>query len=224
MSAEAIKKYGPQHPNWGAIFTNLDGKHDPIINIPEAVDALKFFKSLLPFAPSPLESDYPEATAYFMKGKCALNIIWASSFWDALTRKESEVRDKVACAVMPGGYGCIGGQGIGINKDSDNKEAAFIFIQWFTSKERDIINHVKAGTFPNRKSTYANPDNIAKYPYLKIWGEVQEKPILRPNIPESWPIYLSMWTNITDALAGTITPEEAMNKSQKEALEILGRA
>ncbi|MEM2180987.1 MAG: extracellular solute-binding protein [Nitrososphaeria archaeon] len=223
-SSEGIKRFGKVNPLYGDWFTE-DGK--PALNNEYGLKALNYFIELLKFAPAPLESDYPEADAYFMKGKCALNIIWPTEFYpDALADPTSVVKDKTACAVMPGwdniyGYGTIGGQSLAINKDSKNKEAAFLFIQWMTSKEQDKINFLKAGCEPARKSTYKDPELLSKYPWLSVWGKSVETPCMRPSIPQGWDIYLIVQTHVTAALAGIETPEKALAAMESEINKLL---
>ncbi|MCP3888100.1 MAG: sugar ABC transporter substrate-binding protein [Desulfobulbaceae bacterium] len=82
----------------------------------------------------------------FISGKIAM-----TEFWPPLGRwsegygtdgeqlswvPKSEVAGKVGYAVTPGGYSALAaGFGLSISADSRNKEAAYLFIQWLSSKE-----------------------------------------------------------------------------------------
>ena len=53
---------------------------------------------------------------------------------------------------------------LGITTSSKNKMAAWLFIQWVTSRNIALEMAVKYGT-PGRASTWADPAFQAKYPY-----------------------------------------------------------
>ncbi len=78
-----------------------------------------------------------------------------------------------------------GGFAMGIAENSANKEAAFLFLQWMTSKKADQLI-VEAGGDPVRLSTYANADNQARFPEYPVILEAMEcaNENWRPLVPE----------------------------------------
>ncbi|MEM7346578.1 MAG: extracellular solute-binding protein, partial [Chloroflexota bacterium] len=103
---------------------------------------------------------------------------------------QSLVDGKVGYALHPVGPDgtCgseTGGFAMGIAENSSKKEAAFLFIQWMTSKETDQLI-VEAGGDPVRFSTYASPDNQARFPEYPVILEAMEcaNENWRPLIPE----------------------------------------
>ena len=76
---------------------------------------------------------------------------------------------------------------MGIPANSQNQEAAWLFIQWFTSKMGDQMV-VEAGGNPMRTSTLANEELQAMRPEFPVVLEQLEcaDPDWRPLIPE-WP-------------------------------------
>jgi len=100
--------------------------------------------------------------------------------------KLSKIADKVGYALHPTGTRCgseTGGFAAGIPANSQNKEAAFLFLQYITSKAGDQ-KMVELGGDPIRLSTYkANADKFAEYPVI-----LEQLPCAdadwRPLIPE----------------------------------------
>ncbi|MCX7730634.1 MAG: sugar ABC transporter substrate-binding protein, partial [Candidatus Caldatribacterium sp.] len=155
-SKEGIAKFGNVDLDWGDYFT-ADGL--PAFNSEEGVRALQDMMDLMQYAPDPLGSDYGETLEAFGKGIVAMVPQWTACL---ASWKESPVlqpfEEKVGIAVMPGGAPVSGGWGLGINAASKNKEAAFRFIQYATSKEGDKIQWLKYRIGPTRKSVIEDPE------------------------------------------------------------------
>ena len=100
---------------------------------------------------------------------------------------KSQVVGKVGWAMHPMGTrrgSQTGGFGIGIPKNAENKEAAFLLMQWLTSKQGDKMVALAGGN-PSRFSTHEDAEVNAKFPHMKIFGEALQHadPDWRPIIP-----------------------------------------
>jgi multiple sugar transport system substrate-binding protein len=105
-----------------------------------------------------------------------------------------------------------GGFGIGIPANSQNKEAAFLFIQWLTTKETDRKTVLNGGA-PFRMSTIKDPElqqQFLEFPVLAQQLHYAD-PDWRPIIPE--------WTRINDMLGAAIHTVLSGEKSPQEAME-----
>ena len=60
--------------------------------------------------------------------------------------------------------------GVMINPNSQNKEAAWLFVQWLTSKEAHLRALVDVGDTWTRKSTYENQDFLNSPVYIEEWA------------------------------------------------------
>jgi multiple sugar transport system substrate-binding protein len=101
--------------------------------------------------------------------------------------EKSTVVGKVGYAMHPAGVrnaSQTGGFGIGIPTNAQNKEAAFLLMQWLTSKHGDLLVAMEGGN-PSRFSTYQNAELNAKFPYSATFGEALKfaDPDWRPIIP-----------------------------------------
>jgi ABC-type glycerol-3-phosphate transport system substrate-binding protein len=222
-SPEGIAKFGKVNLDWGDYFT-ADGL--PAFNSEEGVRALQDMIDLMQYAPDPLGSDYGETLEAFGKGMVAMVPQWTACL---ASWKESPLlqpfEEKVGVAVMPGGTPVSGGWGLGINAASKNKEVAFRFIQYATSKEGDKIQWLKYRIGPTRKSVVEDPEVLADSPWLKeAYIASLDGASHRPRIPEE--------PRLEDILVGTLSeillgqqPNsiETLNLVASEWKKILGR-
>jgi multiple sugar transport system substrate-binding protein len=119
-----------------------------------------------------------------------------------------------------------GGFGIGIPANSTKKEAAFLFMQWITSKQADI-KIAKLGGMPNRMSTLRNPELQKEFPEFPAILENLKyaNPDWRPIIPE-WPEISMQYlgTAIHEVITGKKTPEKGMNDIREPVRKIMEKA
>jgi ABC-type glycerol-3-phosphate transport system substrate-binding protein len=209
-SPEGIAKFGKVDLDWGDYFT-ADGL--PAFNSEEGVRALQDMIDLMQYAPDPLGSDYGETLEAFGKGMVAMVPQWTACL---ASWKESPLlqpfEEKVGVAVMPGGTPVSGGWGLGINAASKNKEVAFRFIQYATSKEGDKIQWLKYRIGPTRKSVVEDPEVLADSPWLKeAYIASLDGASHRPRIPEE--------PRLEDILVGTLS--EILLGQQPNSIETL---
>ncbi|MFN4170659.1 MAG: extracellular solute-binding protein, partial [Pseudorhodobacter sp.] len=158
-------------PLGGKIF---DDAWEPVINNAAGVKAAEALKTIVDCGPEGATTFGPaEAAAAFQQGQAAMfmdSIAFAAGFEDP---SRSTVAGKVGYALHPEGVrrgSQTGGFGIAIPKNAQNKEAAFLLMQWLTSKAGDKLVAMEGGN-PSRFSTYGDADVNAKYPYAATFGE-----------------------------------------------------
>jgi sorbitol/mannitol transport system substrate-binding protein len=205
-------------------------------------DAITFYVDLLNKygPPGSSANSFNEILALYNEGKCGMWVdatIAASFISDP---KQSKVADKVAfaqapVAVTPKGANWLWAWALAIPAGSKNQASAQKFIAWATSK--DYIKLVGKesgwGTIPTgtRKSTYATPE------FLKAakFADAEKKAIdtANPNdstlpkspyvgvqfaaIPEFQAIGIAVGQQMSAALAGKVTVDEALKSSQNSA-------
>jgi multiple sugar transport system substrate-binding protein len=105
-----------------------------------------------------------------------------------------------------------GGFGIAIPKNAQNKEAAFLLMQWLTSKAGDKLVAMEGGN-PSRFSTYADADVNAKYPYAATFGEALKyaDPDWRPIIPVWGKINADIGTTLSQVLTEGLDIQQALD-------------
>ena len=151
--------------------------------------------------------------------------MFASSVEDP---KKSKVVGKVGWALHPEGVrrgSQTGGFGIAIPKNAQNKEAAFLLMQWLTSKHGDKLVALAGGN-PSRYSTHADPDVNAKYPHMKTFGEALRyaDPDWRPIIPVWGKINADLGTTLSKVLTEDLDPQEALDGVAERTRKIMEEA
>jgi len=166
----------------GAWPVDRDGK--PTINSEENVETLKFLVSLVPFMPpGALGFTSGESCATFTTGKSAMTLEYTAYLQTALTPEKSPMaaEGNVGLARPPAYNGvrasCPTGSNVVLYSGSQNKEAAFLFMQWLTAREQQ-----KKG-FLDRWLSIARLRLIKElepeYPWLKALEETYRTATLR---------------------------------------------
>lgn len=132
----------------------------PRFTDPRIVEGLSNYAALMKYGPPNIQAiDWNEANQLFSQGKVAFYVD-ASLFGPTFEDKEkSQIAGKVGYMPLPPtAKGSMTGHwmwGLGIPANSQNKEAAWYFIQWATTKARDAKIGSTTGGAP-RLSTWAD--------------------------------------------------------------------
>ncbi|MCY4303454.1 MAG: extracellular solute-binding protein [Aestuariivita sp.] len=200
-------------PLGGKVF---DNNWNPVINSAEGVAAANALKTIVDCGPEGAMAFGPsEAAASFASGQAAMfmdSIAFAPGFEDP---EKSQVAGKVGYALHPKGVrraSQTGGFGIAIPRNAENKEAAFLLMQWLTSKRGDKLIAMAGGN-PSRFSTYADPEIQEKYPFAKTFGEALRyaDPDWRPIIPVWGKINADIGTTMSKVLTEGLDLQEALD-------------
>ena len=202
------------NPLGGGVF---DKHWNPILNNEVGVKAVKTLKKIIQCGPNKgaAEFSFGKSLRTFIQGDAAMYLdttLVAPRMNDPMW---SNVAGKVAWTLHPKGVqrsSLTGGFGLAIPKNAKNKEAAFLLMQWLTSKKGDKLIAL-AGGQPSRFSTYFDPDVNKKYPYMKVFGKALKyaDPDSRPTIPE--------WGKINADLAITMNKIITQNLDPKKGLD-----
>lgn len=142
-------------PMGGRIF---DDDWEPVINSPEAVEAAEFLRLVFRTGPEGMdEFSFGQSTFEFLIGNAAIYLDNFKIGGALRSPNFSGLSDKISFMAHPSDQSCsaeTGGFAIGIPNNSQNKEAAFLLLQYLTSKEGDAAT-TAAGGDPMRLSTFA---------------------------------------------------------------------
>lgn len=200
-------------PLGGRIF---DAAWNPTINNEVGVQAANALKTIVDCGPEGSSAFGPaEAANAFSQGKAAMfldSIAFAADFQNA---SKSTVVGKVGYAMHPMGVqraSQTGGFGLGIPANAENKEAAFLLMQWLTSKKGDLAVAMAGGN-PSRFSTYQDAGLNAKYPWSATFGEALKyaDPDWRPIIPAWGKINADIGTTMSQVLTEGLDVQTALD-------------
>ena len=201
-----------------------DEKFRPTINSKEAIEALEYFKSLIPYAPKGvLTYDWDENARAFAQGNAAMTIQWQNAAPTFYNPEKSKIVGKFDFTLIPGkkqSDGSIkrtptfGGWSLQIPKDSKNKEAAWEFMVWASS--RDLDPRLAYSQPGSRFSGLEDPQKQVKY--IEYSGMLDSLPIAkgRPRIAPYSELADALEVALSEAMTGSKSSEEALNEANKK--------
>ena len=198
--------------NWRAAFNNAQG-----------VRAAEILKEIVDTGPTGIPSyGFGEMQNAFLQGQAAMYLDSVAIMGPVQDTSKSRIAGKVAYAVHPKGTqhsAQSGGFAMAIPKNARNKEAAFIFMQWMTSKQADLKIALSGGNI-NRWSTLDNADIAKKYPL--------ELPALRESLKianPDWRPLIPEWDHISQQILGQALPDVITGRRPaKQALDAAVKA
>lgn len=227
--------------DWYTRFTTIGGKlmsgspetknFSPRLTSPAAVSALDHMvKCVESASDGVLQYDFTASVDAFSAGKTALMLMWSTIAGPVYNPKSSKVAGKLGVAVNPGiganrGRAVRGGWGMGIPKNSQVKDAAWVTIAYFTSKAWELYQTGAYQTDPSRKSIYTNKALVSKLPYLPVAGEVFDKATILEiaRVPETFEMITAAAEEFSSALNGSSSAAQACKKANDRWTKILKR-
>lgn len=160
----------------------------------ESQAGLQFRQDLMQYMPEGIVAyDHAEAVNGLAQGDVAMLTEW-SAFYSSLKNPEtSKVADCLKIAPEPKGPAgrkpALGGFSMAVASQADDNEqaAAWLFIQWITSKA-NAMEYLERGGVPARQSVYAAEGVAEKYDFVPALVESWQDgvPEFRPRFAE-WP-------------------------------------
>ncbi|MEM9343927.1 MAG: extracellular solute-binding protein [Pseudomonadota bacterium] len=202
-------------PLGGRVF---DDEWNPIVNNEAGVKAAEALKTIVDCGPEGSTNfGFGEALGAFLAGDTAMFLDTTVVSGQTLdpSRAAPEVLGNVGWALHPMGErrgSQTGGFGIGIPSNAENKEAAFLLMQWLTSKEGDKLVAMAGGN-PSRFSTHADAEVNEKFPHMATFGEALKyaDPDWRPIIPVWGKINADLGTTLSKVLTEDLDIQEALD-------------
>lgn len=212
------------NPLGGRIF---DDQWRPQFNDTAGVQALQFLQEVVATGPTGIPAyGQGESITAFLQGKAAMYLDSTSISGLVNDPGKSRIIDKVGWALHPMGTrraSQSGGLGLAIPGNAKNPDAAFLLMQWLTSKAQDKAVTAKGGA-PIRNSTFSDADLLRRYPEFVTFQEA-----LKYSNPDWRPI-ISAWdeiniqalgVSISEALIGKKTAVAALNDAVPRVTQIM---
>ncbi len=206
-------------PDWKITINNKDN-----------LAALKAYLSLRPYLPDGHANfGYDEVATTYQQGRAAGTVNYSewivNHYEDPAVSKAAGKSVHLHTPVGP--YGrpdpFFGSWGIAISKDSKNKDAAWAFIQWVTSKSVQK-KALATGGNPVRHSTYTSEETKKILPwYVPLYDFYLKytNPDERARIPEWAEISEIMGLYGNKAWLDEMTPEEALAAMEKDMTKVM---
>jgi multiple sugar transport system substrate-binding protein len=214
VPAQLVKLFLARYWSEGDPLLTPDWK--PLINGPKGVKALNMLaEQTSKYAPPGILAwDNPDAANAFTRGQVSIYEGWGSFIFPALNDPtKSQVANKWSIGLYPeNGTGNFVQHNFVIFKRSQNPEAAFDFIAYATSpqKEKEIL--VKFKDIPARKTVYTDPEVVAKVPYVtKMALALDRGRPFAPGVPYWLEMFIGLGDGLSTALSAKASPQQALN-------------
>ena len=209
--------------NGGAYY---DANWKPTLNTPEGIKAVEDYKAgVSKYGPVGSASfSFDEAFNVMAQGQ-AYSYITYNFFRPAYDDpSKSAVVGKVELMAVPGqnpgeGASLNGAWGWAIPKSSPASDAAWEFIKWVESPEI-TKKRALAGGAPTRSDVFEDADLIAKYPYYPALRQLLETSHNFPVFTYTPQLVEVLGRELSLAVAGEKTPEEALATVDEEFAEL----
>ncbi|GIP17658.1 sugar ABC transporter substrate-binding protein [Paenibacillus montaniterrae] len=225
---------------FGAQYYDVDW--NATFNTPEMKNAIEFYKKILADAgqAGPTSTGYTEALNLMSTGKAAMWYDASVSAGTLANSTDSQVSGKIGYAMAPlqvkqDATNTIGGWGLAINASSKNKDAAFKFLTWATSKEYISLVGEKKGWESTPSGTRVSTYDNENYKQASDFADITKKAILQvdfynpsinktpytgnsiPNMAE----YSSWGEQIAQLLASYLVDQKSIDAVLEEGQKIL---
>ena len=192
------------------------------IDSPEMVEALEFYTSFFeeglsqntPLEPGALEQGFVDGTiGSFVSGPWHVGLIndaGGEGTFDVVT--------------LPGkdegiGTSFVGGGNLAVFAESDNRDAAWKFVQFLTQAETQQLWYETINDLPSVQSAWdASP--LADDPMLATFGEQLDNAEAPPAVPTWEQVATAIDSDIEKAVRGEVDPAEAVANMQQQASSI----
>lgn len=205
----------------------LDDEFKSNLMSDESQTGLKFRQDLMQYMPDGIVAyDHAETVNGFSQGDVAMITEWSAFYSTVVSPETSKVADCVEIAPEPKGPAgrkpALGGFSLAVASQADEAEqaAAYLFIQWATSKA-NAREYLERGGVPARQSVYQE-DGLEDFKFVPALVESWQDgvPEFRPRFAE-WPEITEIvqeWG--TKMMLGEVSTEEGAQEigSRMEAV------
>jgi multiple sugar transport system substrate-binding protein len=202
-------------------------------NTPLGVEATQMLVNLTRNTATPgiLSYGYAEEIEAFQNGIAIMGQLWSARF---------AAVDKVGLPhsgkfkVLPfypygknsglkTGIDRVNGWGLGVNKNSKNKEVAIKFLEFIGSYDEQLRLAVETSNSPVLSGIFSEPSYLKAVPVAKDMESAMKDGIARPMHIKWQEIEAAIALNLQRAIIGELTAADALKQAESDAVRILGR-
>ncbi len=172
--------------------------------------------------------DYQELLVALQEGIVPMAAFFSSGMETLYNCEESpNVCENIVMALQPAGpagaFTRVNPLGIMVNEASERKDATWAFLEWLTNPTGALLYTQMGGTSP-RSSVLSNPSLVEARPWLPTMEAVGANGIGTLRVAAAGDINTTFnkWADM--AMAGELTPEEALHNCAEELRALLDEA
>jgi multiple sugar transport system substrate-binding protein len=202
--------------NWKVVF-----------NGPQAVEALEFYLSLLPYEPQGIaEFDSDQEGETLLQGNAFAATMWTGWCHQVNDPAKSRVVGKIDFAVPPKKVNRIAKLGLfmaGIPAAAPRKREALEFLRWLSRPDIQI-RYARAGGMPYKLSAFNDAEARSKAPYLPAALEALTLGVPSPRISDWSKVEDILGTQLNKALLEKGNAKQYLDAATAEATAFLKSA
>ena len=178
---------------------------------------------------SPETVDAADRSRLMAIGEALQSTVWPGEINTIVLGEGTTVEGKVSFIPMPAGpsgqgFGMMGNWLLGIPTATENGEAAAEFIRWMTEEDTQRL-YAQNGGIPSRTTVLNDPQLNEENPYFAALAKsLAAPPNWRPRTDQWNAVETVLGTNLNAALAGQMSPEEAVESASEEIRSIMEQA
>ncbi|ARI75850.1 ABC transporter substrate-binding protein [Halobacillus mangrovi] len=208
----------------------LDDSGEVAVDSPETVKGISKLVEIAnsDFVPGNINTfTEVESHTAFIEGQSPYIRNWPYQWNLANDENESEIVGNVGVAPLPAGdegsAAALGGWMAGINKYSEHKEEAWEFVKFMTGPEGQKISAIYGGLAPTLPELFEDEEILEANPFFKEEGfqKALEGAVSRPVAPNYPEVSEIIQINVSKAIAGELTPEEAAATMEEELNNVM---
>lgn len=201
------------------------------IDNPSSVEGLQIERSMITDGVSPQEvADYTETDSndVFKAGNAVFQRGWPFMYATFGAEDSQISQDQVGIAPIPTAeeglqsWSCLGGWNMYMNRRSQNKDAAWEFIQFMTAAEQQRFRATEGSFLPTLSSLYQDQELLEQVPVIEQVGDiVSDDARSRPVTPYYSIISGRLASGFHEVLTGETEPQQATQNLQNELRNII---
>jgi multiple sugar transport system substrate-binding protein len=208
----------------------FDENWEPQLETPQAMEAIKTQLALAKLAPPGVETvEHADNGRNMSQGITAQSAdIWPDLLLQIYDPEISKVVGKVDIGAEPAQEGVkpsnmTGNWLLGIPEGSQNVDPALDFILWFTAAEQQKRLLMDQQVPATRISVLEDEEAVAKFPFLPGLLAAGRNAVPRPRTEYYNAVEAIYGRYVAEAIAGQISGEDAMKKSNQEIRDLMVR-
>ena len=203
-----------------------DENLNPTVNSPEAIAATAYLKELLQYAPEGAVSANGDDVMFKFLSQDIGSIVQYSGYYGFVKDPSfTEFGDAIGTAKMPLGAADIthlAGWNIGVPADSQNKDAAWAFLEFVLGKSNAKAYLDSGAAAIGRTSITGDAELVAANPYLELLSIPDSSRIERYPQLKVWPeMDVAIVQAVTGILSDQTSVEDGLNQLNEDLAPIL---
>lgn len=213
---------------WGLDGSILNEDGEVVINNEKGVKALQtmidLYKKYEVASSEVVTTETDDSRVIFQDGRAIFMLNWTYA-WGRLQGDESAVKGKVGISTPPAFPGhdpnvCLGGWQFAINTNSNNPELAWEAVKELSSAESQKTHALIRGDLPTNKSVYEDEEVLEENPWYEDVLPILETGKSRPKSPSYPEVSGAIRNQLSAALAGEKSPQEALDAAAEDLKDL----